>query len=108
MLGGATQYPEDTAQHGTHTMGTMTGIDSATGDTVGGAWGAQWIACNAIGQGSGGDFDNDILTAFQWLADPDGNPSTVYDVPDVVQNSWGVRLGIPDVLGLLVAGDRQL
>jgi subtilisin family serine protease len=93
VLGGNTTYPEDTAQHGTHTMGTMTGIDSATGDTIGGAWGAQWIACNAIGQGTQGDFDSDILNAFQWLADPDGNPATVADMPDVVQNSWGVREG---------------
>ena len=54
---------------------------------------AKWIACNAINQGVSSGFDQDIITAFQWFADPDGNPSTVDDVPDVVQNSWGINEG---------------
>jgi hypothetical protein len=91
LLGGSSQYPYDSAQHGTHTMGTLTGMSSATGDTIGVAWGAQWIECNVIGQGAGGNFDADVLTAFQWIADPDGNPATVTDVPDVCQNSWRVN-----------------
>ena len=97
VLGGNTQYPYDQAQHGTHTMGTLTGLCAATGDTIGTAWGAQWIECNVIGQGAGGNFDSDVLTAYQWIADPDGNPSTIADVPDVVQNSWGVNesMGYP-------------
>jgi len=102
VLGTGTQFPVDGYGHGTHTMGTMTGLGAATQDTVGVAWGAKWIACNAIDQGVGSGFDNDILTAFQWFADPDGNPNTVDDVPDVVQNSWGVYegLGYPDCFNL--------
>jgi subtilisin family serine protease len=89
-LGTGTTYPVDTHGHGTHTMGTMCGAGHATGDTVGVAWEAQWIADNSINQGVGPEFDNDVLGAFQWFADPDGNPGTTDDVPDVVQNSWGI------------------
>jgi len=74
-------------------MGTITGAGVAGHDTIGVAWGAVWIACNAINQGVGPEFDNDVITAFEWFADPDGNPSTIDDVPDVVQNSWGINEG---------------
>jgi subtilisin family serine protease len=89
-LGGGTTYPVDNHGHGSHTMGTMCGAGHATGDTVGVAWEAQWIADNTINQGVGSEFDNDVLGAFQWFADPDGDPGTTDDVPDVVQNSWGI------------------
>jgi subtilisin family serine protease len=93
VLGTGTTSPNDGHGHGTHTTGTMTGLGAATQDTVGVAWGARWIACNAINQGVTQGFDSDIITAFQWFTDPDGNPNTVDDVPDVVQNSWGVNEG---------------
>jgi len=93
LLGTNTTFPNDGYGHGTHTMGTMTGLGAGTQDTVGVAWGAKWIACNAINQGVGSEFDNDVITAFQWFADPDGNPNTTEDVPDVVQNSWRINEG---------------
>ncbi len=89
-LGYGTTYPVDYHGHGTHTMGTMCGAGHVTGDTVGVAWEAWWIADNSINQSAGPEIDNDILGAFQWFADPDGDPGTTDDVPDVVQNSWGV------------------
>jgi subtilisin family serine protease len=92
---GGTTTPTDTYGHGTHTMGTMCGatVATGTGDTVGVAPSALWIADDAINQGTGSGLDADILDGFQWFADPDGNPETVDDVPDVVQNSWGVYSG---------------
>ncbi len=86
---GSSSFPSDSHGHGSHVMGTIAGL--AANDSIGVAPGAEWIACNAINQGSGSAFDNDILAAFEWFADPDGNELTTADVPDVVQNSWGVN-----------------
>ncbi len=90
VIYGGSQFPVDHNDHGTHVMGTMTGLGEATGDTIGVAFGAYWIACNAIDQWTGNEFDNDVIEAFQWFADPDGDPGTVDDVPDVIQNSWRI------------------
>ena len=81
--------PTDKADHGTHTMGTMIGFDGA--DTIGVAPGAEWITAGVIDQGKSlqGTF-SDILAAFQWALNPDGDPNTTDDVPDVILNSWGV------------------
>lgn len=96
VLGTNFDTPHAAGSHGTHTMGTMCGTGSATSnvDTVGVAPGAEWIAMNAIG-GFGADFDSDVLEGYQWFADPDDDPETVDDVPDVIQNSWGVYGGFP-------------
>jgi subtilisin family serine protease len=71
--------------HGTHTTGIMVGHDDQTGDTIGVAPGADWIAAVAIDVPG-----SSIFAAFQWAADPDGDPNTVSDVPDVINHSWGV------------------
>lgn len=87
-----TTFPMDTHGHGTHTMGTIVGMNGA--DTVGVAFESQWIAAAVVDRGGG--FQRtiaDILAAFQWAADPDGNPMTIDDVPDVINNSWGVPAG---------------
>ena len=89
---GHSAYPNDNNGHGTHTMGTMVG--SENGDTVGVAPGAQWIAAAVVDRGGGiNQTISDILAGFEWAADPDGDPNTIDDVPDVVNNSWGIPLG---------------
>ena len=36
-----------------------------------------------------GGTTSDLIQSFEWITDPDDNPLTVDDVPDVVGNSWG-------------------
>ncbi len=89
-----THYPTpvDDGGHGTHTMGTICGR-SVSGDTVGVAINAQWIAAAAIDRGGGIPRTvSDAILSFQWAADPDGNPNT-QDNPDAIGNSWGVTTG---------------
>ena len=90
-----TNYPTplDDGGHGTHTMGTICGR-TPSGDTIGVAIDAQWIAAAAIDRGGGIPRTvADAITSFEWIADPDSNPATVWDVPDVCSNSWGVTTG---------------
>jgi len=88
-IGDGSTTPTDTHYHGTHVMGTITGL--AADDTIGVAPGALWIASNVINQGASSEFDGDVINSLQFMTDPDGNPATTDDVPDVVQNSWGVN-----------------
>ena len=88
-----TTAPVDGNGHGTHTMGIMVGRDGA--DTIGVAFNAAWISAAVVDRGQNlGKTVSDILAAFQWAADPDGNPQTVDDLPDVVSNSWGIPRGL--------------
>lgn len=79
------------SSHGTHVTGTIAGLDPATADTIGVAFGASIIANDAIrdfGQTSQYGF-SDILNAYQWAMNPDGDITTGDDMPDVINNSWG-------------------
>lgn len=78
------------SSHGTHTTGTVLGLDAANNDTIGVAFHAFWIASDPVASS-----DDDLLdpaafmNVFQWVLDPDGNPETSDDVPRVINNSWG-------------------
>jgi subtilisin family serine protease len=88
-----TSSPVDKNGHGTHTMGIMVGRDGA--DTIGVAFNASWMSASVIDRGQSlNKTVSDIIAAFQWAADPDGNPQTVDDLPDVVSNSWGIPRGL--------------
>lgn len=80
-----TTSPNDCDYHGSHTMGTMVGLAPGTGDTVGVAIEAQWIAAKTI---CSSPHTSNSIAAFQWAMNPDGNPSTITDMPDAISNSW--------------------
>jgi bacillopeptidase F len=61
---------------------------SGSGSAIGVAPEARWIAAKIFND-SGTASESAIHAAFQWLLDPDGNPSTD-DAPDVVNNSWTI------------------
>ncbi len=88
-----TDFPFDSGSHGTHTMGTITG--RAGSDTIGVAPDAQWVAAGVIDRVSGSGRFAVYASAFEWAADPDSNPDTFDEVPDVVSNSWGINSDLP-------------
>ncbi|HEX2417989.1 MAG TPA: S8 family serine peptidase, partial [Micromonosporaceae bacterium] len=81
--------PCDNNGHGTHTIGTMVGDDSA-GNQIGVAPHAKWIA--AKGCESSSCSRNSLLSSGQWMVAPTDlagqNPRPDL-APDVVNNSWG-------------------
>jgi subtilisin family serine protease len=79
-------YGSKTNTHGSHTMGIMLGHDDVTGDTIGVAPDAKWISAAVIDI-----LGASIIDGFEWAADPDGNPNTIDDVPDVINHSWGIN-----------------
>jgi len=94
-------FPGTGANHGTWVTGIMVALQDTNlpyapaGDTLGVCFDADWISAAVI------DIDGaNIFEALQWVADPDGDPNTEWDVPDVVNNSWGIeaaREGCSDV-----------
>jgi len=85
--------PGDDNGHGTHTIGTMVGIDG-----IGVAPGARWISARACSNRSCRDFD--ILRAMEWMLAPYpaaiGPTAANPDMrPQVVNNSWGGPGGRP-------------
>lgn len=74
-------------EHGTHVAGTILGLEKANNDTVGVAPAAYFISNDIIPSGAlNGTI---IVDAYQYALNPDGNASTTFDVPDVINNSWG-------------------
>jgi len=82
--------PVDLTGHGTATLGAMVGGDDA-GTAYGMAPGATWIAARVFDD-RGAASATAIHEAFQWLLDPDGDPSTA-DAPQIVNSSWVIGTG---------------
>ncbi len=79
--------PCDDGSHGTHTMGTMVGVDGE--DQIGVAPGAKWIACRNMERGYGSPAT--YIECFEWFLAPtdinDENPDPAM-APHVINNSW--------------------
>jgi subtilisin family serine protease len=83
----STTVPYDLSGHGTATMGIMV-AGNTSDNPVGVAPGAQWIAAKIFDDSNPPQATlSAIHQAFQWILDPDLDPSTD-DSPDVVNNSW--------------------
>ncbi len=76
--------PELASGHGTATMGLLVGGER----TLGVAFDAEWIAGNIFENNQ--SFVSTIIRGLQWAADPDGDPETLVDVPDVINASFGL------------------
>jgi bacillopeptidase F len=78
------------SNHGTHVIGTVLGLDTATRDTIGAAFDAYFIATDPIVTNIALVRDwPQLMAAFEWALNPDGDASTTHDIPDVINNSWG-------------------
>ncbi len=80
------------SDHGTHTLGTMAGLIEATNDTIGVAFKAYWIANDFVTSTVAAlpPLAN-MMAAFEWALNPDGDINTTDDIPDVINNSWRWR-----------------
>lgn len=78
--------------HGTHILGTTLGLDAANNDTIGSAFKAYWIATDPIVQNPA-DIKpiSELMLAFQFAMNPDGDTATTDDIPDAINNSWGIE-----------------
>ena len=81
---------DKTSSHGTHTIGTMMGLDPATSDTIGVAFGAYFLASDPIVT----DISlvkplPTVISSLEWSMNPDGDTATTDDIADVINNSWG-------------------
>ena len=65
----------------------MVGLDRLAEDTIGVAFDALWLGSSTSNCEEGGT-QQSFVSIFQWAMNPDGNPSTTEDMPDVINNSW--------------------
>ncbi|MFN4254470.1 MAG: S8 family peptidase [Saprospiraceae bacterium] len=82
------KQPCDDNNHGTHTMGTMTG-DDGQGNQIGVAPGAKWVGCRNMERGWGKP--SSYIECIEWFLAPtdlNGQNPDVSRAPHVINNSW--------------------
>lgn len=82
--------------HGTAVASVAVGLDRLTRDTIGPAFNALWMGAPAPFRNPGtGEIcflegtEKSSFEQMQWALNPDGNPNTSSDIPDVINCSWG-------------------
>lgn len=94
----------DPLGHGTHVAGLLVG-GSDSGYQIGIVPEAELIVAKVIEPVSANGsqtqveqrietFASRVLSAMQWMLDPDGNPETI-DYPQIINNSWGFPTAAP-------------
>ncbi|UTW65946.1 S8 family peptidase [bacterium SCSIO 12643] len=86
-----TYFPGDKpGSHGTHVTGTCLGLAPQNDDTIGVAYNAYFMATDPIVEDLA-DIKTafELMRAYEWALNPDGDLNTVEDMPDVINNSWG-------------------
>ena len=81
--------------HGSHTMGTIAG-DDGSGNQIGMAPGAKWMACRNMSNGVGAI--PTYLECMEFFIAPtkvDGTMPDTTKAPHVINNSWGCLEGCP-------------
>lgn len=93
--GFSSPVPCDDVGHGTHVTGTGVG-DDGSGNQIGVAPGAKWIACRNMEQGVGRP--SQYVECFDFFLAPwdaSGKNPDPARAPDVIANSWSCTLGAP-------------
>ena len=94
VCGANSAAPCDDNGHGTHTMGTIVGLDGA--NQIGMATGARWIGCRNMNQGAGTPASYLECMEFFLAPYPVGGTTSQGDpskAPHVTNNSWGCSPG---------------
>jgi bacillopeptidase F len=77
--------------HGTHTAGTVLGLEPATNDTIGVAFNAYFMVSDPIVTNAAAIKPlPDYIDVFQFALNPDSDTATTNDIPDAINNSWGI------------------
>jgi subtilisin family serine protease len=82
---------DKSGSHGTHTVGTVLGLEQATNDTIGVAFNAYFMVSDPIVTNIA-DIKPlpDYIDVFEFALNPDGDTATTSDIPDAINNSWGI------------------
>ena len=91
----AVEPADKESDHGTHVSGTTLGLDTANNDTIGVAYNAWFMASDPVVSNIANVKPlTDFMFAYEYALDPDGDPETTEDMPDVINNSWGFWPGL--------------